>query len=266
MNVKRFLINILLCTAAGLSLFVTTASAAGQYALDKRSGRYITCLRQIEKDPTAAYDEANAWRRQEVNAAAQHCEALALVELGSYRAGAKMLTELASSVETGDVNTRATLHDQAGNTWMLAHQSDKALASFNAALALAPSKPWIKADIYVDRGGVFASGEDWPSAERDYSSALEILPQLLEAVVLRAGARRAQRDAVGALADIEFVFGVDPDNVDALVERGLLRSDFNDPDGAKQDFEEVVARAPESLAAVIARNGLAKLSIRGSDD
>lgn len=272
MSIPKTFGNIFYCTtlsaivSLGLcGLFSMASFASSQYTIDQRSGRYITCLEQIEQDPTAAYDQANAWRRSEVNASAQHCEALALVELGSYKAGAKILTGLASAEDTGDINTRATLHDQAGNAWMLAHDPGKAITSFNAALALGPSKPWIKTDIYVDRGAAYAMSEDWPSAERDYSLALAILPQQLDAVLARAGARRVQGDPVGALADIEFALGVDPESIEALVERGLLRVAYNDPKGAKKDFEEVVARAPDSPAAAIARNGLAKLSIRGAD-
>jgi tetratricopeptide (TPR) repeat protein len=265
MRFLRIAYYFCVCSAIAASAQVTTlkpAMAAPAKALDQASGRYLTCLSQLKQDPTAAYDQANAWRRQEASASAYHCEALALIELGSYRAGARILSNLAIDEETGDTSTRATLHGQAGNAWILQQDSQKALTSFEAALALKPLKPWVEADLLVDRSAARALEHDWSGAEKDCSLALEILPQLIEAVIARAGARRMLKDPVGALADIEFALAIEPESVDALVERGLLRKDYNDPDGARKDFEDVIAMAPSSSAATLARNGLAKLSIR----
>jgi tetratricopeptide (TPR) repeat protein len=85
----------------------------------------------------------------------------------------------------------------------------------------------------------------WTAAETDLSAALVAEPGNSEALVLRASARRAQRNFQGAMGDATQALAVDPNYPEALVERGLLRAALNDKAGARKDFLRVLEIASD---------------------
>jgi tetratricopeptide (TPR) repeat protein len=268
MTTKYYSLTCFLSSAFAAYAASAVASAAPNSgeALDTTTPRYQSCITEVEISPQSAYEAASNWRRQLDDAAARHCEALALIELGLHKQGAKQLQAMAAAEATGTTHMRANLYAQAGNAWLLSGNTEAALANFTAGLALDPLKAWIRSDLYVDRGRTHAQARNLKDAEADYTQALEILPHHIEAIILRAGIRRQNDDPRGALADLEFALADNPQNPDALVERGLLKKQLLDPVGARADFQAVIAIAPNSAAAAIARNGINKLNIHGRDD
>lgn len=248
-----------ICTAAlGLALWSLPALAA----IDRNDPTYRACLAQIETNPQAAFSMASSWKKQSGSEGADHCEALALIDLKAVKEGARELDKLAAKAETGNTNLRAEIYLQAAQAWLSLNETKNAKASLTAATALQPSKAWVKTDLAIAKAQVDLAKYDYAGAEAHLSEALDILPSHLDALIMRAGTRRQLQDAVGAYADLEFVLTDDPDNPDALLERGMLKKDFLDWDGARADFARVLELAPETAAAAKARNMLHLIDLR----
>ncbi len=255
-----------LCAALASATIISQLSEAQyQGSLDRSNTRYLNCLRGISINADQAFQEANRWRRQGGGPPAEHCEALALIEVAAYDAAAPILSKLAVNETTGDEKIRASLYGQAGNTWIMAGNVDNALADFDAGIAMLPKGHWLTAEFLIDKGRALMTAGRWPEAEIEFSRALEQLPEHMEAIVLRANTRRELDDPVGAIADLESALAIDPESADALVERGFLRKKMHDLKGAKRDFERVLEITSDGHAAALALNGLAKLAAHEID-
>ncbi|TNE59621.1 MAG: hypothetical protein EP340_02150 [Alphaproteobacteria bacterium] len=253
----------LICLAHG--------SLPAMSALDRNDPAYRDCLAQVEINPQAAFNMATAWKsRSGAQGAdqqgADHCEARALIRLNAAKEGARQLDRLAANAETGSANLRAEIYIEAAQAWLGLNETETATTSLEAATALKPNKIWTKADLAITSAQVDLVRYDYASAEARLNEALELLPSHLDALILRAGARRHLEDAVGAYADLEFVLTEDPDNPDALLERGLLKKDFLDWDGARADLARVLDLAPGTAAAAKARNTLNILDLREENE
>ncbi|TNE36670.1 MAG: hypothetical protein EP347_10415 [Alphaproteobacteria bacterium] len=231
-------------------------------AIDRNDPAYRDCLVQVEANPQAAFNMAQAWKKQSGSDGADHCEALALIGLKAAREGARELDRLAARPEIGDANLRTEIYMQAAQAWLSLNEPALATTSLTAAKALEPNKAWIKADLAIALAQVDLANFDYEGAQTHLDEALAILPSHLDALIIRAGVRRHLQNAVGAYADLEFVLTEDPDNPDALLERGLLKKDFLDWDGARSDLTRVIDLAPGTAAAAKAKNTLNILDLR----
>jgi tetratricopeptide (TPR) repeat protein len=218
------------------------AAAAAVAAPPEVPWDYDVCLKKVARHPDDAFEMAMGALKNGDEPSAEHCAAVALVNLKHYGEAARRFDALARKASAGDAETRAQLMDQAGNAWILAGQPELATQSFTAALALMPSE----ALYLIDRARASAMLSKWKQAEQDLSAALVAEPGNSEALVLRASARRAQRNFQGAMGDVTQALAVDPDYPEALVERGLLRSAQGDKAGARKDFMRVLELASSS--------------------
>lgn len=234
-----------------------TASASGavsnlyQRADDKL--HYQSCLALAARDPKAALADAQAWERSNGGAPAGHCEAVALVGLKQYPQAAVKLDTLGRAPGMGGL--RASLFDQAGNAWLLAGNAAKAVASFQAALALSAGD----ADLYADLARAQAVLAAWPAVENDLNAALGMAPWRADLLVLRANARQAQGKLKEAAADADAAVKLAPRSAEALMERGSVRRDAGDLGGARADFEKALAIRPAGRTADDARRNIAAL-------
>ena len=240
-----------------LLIALPVPAVAATSALDDPSiggrDRYENCLLLIRHEPQRALDAALDWEKTG-NAAASHCAALALVALRRYAEAAGRLDKLAR--RTPGAADSATVFDQAGNAWLLAHRPEDARLSFSAAIALFPIDP----DFLADRARAYAMSVNWKSADADLSAALAKSPSRADLLILRASARHAMGRKSEARADIDQALRVEPANADALEERGELKMEAGDSAGAKSDWHNVVAQAPQSAAAARAKQNLAILN------
>jgi tetratricopeptide (TPR) repeat protein len=252
---KRFLWMIALA-----ALPASAAWAAGIAALDDKSlpgrDRYDRCLELVQRNAESAYETANVWYAGGGGAAALHCQALALVSLRRYGEAAQKLDDAAHNATAGNASVRAALLDQAGNAWMLAGQSAKAVASLTAALVNSPND----ADLLADRARAKALARDWPGAAADLSSVIAADPNRADALVLRASALHAEGHKADARADIERALSIYPGYPEALVERGSLKLENGDTAGARADWQQVLSEAPNSDAGAAARARLGSLA------
>jgi len=235
-----------------------TASAANTSVLDEAGlggrNRYDRCLELTRRNAEEALNASVAWQNRGGGPAAAHCGALALVALKRYPEAARRLDRLGHE-NLGDAQERATMFDQAGNAWLLAHRGGEATQSFSAALALSPRDP----DLLADHARAAAQLGDWKDADSDLSAALKLDSNRADLLVLRASARHALRRKAEARSDLDAALRIVPNYPEALVERGTLKLEAGDTNGAKSDWQAVLARAPRSAAAGTAQQRLTAL-------
>ena len=217
------------------------AAAAAVAAPTETVWDYNQCLKMVSRHPDDAFEMAMNALKDGDEPSAEHCAAIALINLKQYNEAARRLDALARRGSAGGAETRAQLMGQAGNAWILAGQPELATASFTAALGLMPGE----AIYLIDRARASAMLKKWTAAETDLSAALVAEPGNVEALVLRASARRAQRNFQGAMGDVTQALVIDPNYPEALVERGLLRAALNDKPGARKDFLRVLEIAAD---------------------
>jgi tetratricopeptide (TPR) repeat protein len=210
------------------------AMAANEIERADAKLRYDECLGQASRNPGAALAMANAWIAQQGGAPAEHCAAVALTGLKRYPEAAAKLDALGRAPDVGAL--RPSLLDQAGNAWLLAGDANRAIVSFQGALALAAND----ADFYADLARAQALKKDWPGAISDLNAALAITPWRGDLLVLRAAARHAQGDLNAARVDVNKALAIKADDPEGLLERGSIARDAGDLAAARGDLEKVV--------------------------
>jgi len=200
-----------------------------------------------------AFASATKWIGDHGGPPAEHCAAVALVGMKHYDEGAIRLDALGHAPGMGEL--RPQLFDQAGNAWMLAGDTGKAITSFQSALTLSGNDP----DLYADLARAQAMDDDWPAVESDLNAALAIQPRRPDLLVLRASARDAQNHLAEARGDAEAALRIAPQNPDALLERGSVERDMGDLKSARADFQAAMTFNPSAETRDAAQRNLAAL-------
>jgi tetratricopeptide (TPR) repeat protein len=221
------------------------------------SDPYQECVNAIAKKPDDAFEMALIWRDRGGGVQAEHCAALALINLDEPGEAASRLDALAQRPDAGTAAQRSAVLGQAGNAWLLANQPENAEAAFSAALRLSAQD----AEMWVDRARARAARQDWANAESDLNTAIGLNKVKADFFVLRASARHAQGNVAGYKADIDSALTIDPTYPDALVERGAMKVQAGDAAGARADWLQVLLRAPDSPAADSVRGQIEALEV-----
>lgn len=212
-------------------LFVLVILACAQPVLAQDSARYGRCLENAQKNGAIALADAEAWIRSGGSTPAQHCAAMAQVQLKRYADAAGRLEGLARANATPG-HMRAELYAQAGNAWLLGGNGTRAVASLKSALTLSAGD----ADLYADLGRAEAMIRNWRDAVTHLTTAVAMRPRSPDLLLLRASAQRALRQYKPALNDLNTALAMQPGDASVLMERGLLRRDLGDLGGARTDF------------------------------
>lgn len=220
---------------------------------------YRACLIIAREKPETGWEEAIAWQSLGGGEPARHCAALALIGLGKHADAANRLETLANESKRADA-TRGEMFAQAAQAWIMAGNLPRADSAQRAAMFLAPGD----LEILMDHAVLLAQVGYMAEAATVLSDVLGRQPNRVEALVLRASARRVLDDLAGAGADISRAIELDAEFPDALLERGMLRRIGGDEAGARQDWLSVIAVHPESAAADLARRNLELLDVKGA--
>jgi tetratricopeptide (TPR) repeat protein len=240
-------------SVAVLIMPVMPASAASTLERADAKLRYQDCLSLANLNPTAALGVAAEWSKAKGGAPADHCLAMALVELKRYPEAAARLDALGRAAGMGSL--RASVFDQAGNAWMLAGNAVKAASSFSAALALSAND----ADLYADLARAKAMQKAWSDVESDLNAALALQPKRVDLLVLRASALEAQGKTQEARDDADAALKLRPNSAEALVQRGEIARAAGDVAGARRDYQAALKIVGGGQTADAARSGLAQL-------
>ena len=209
----------------GLLVFAAPVRAA-----DDDSAHYARCMDMAARDSAIALADATRWSKAGGGAPAEHCAARALAGLKRYGEAAARLDTLARAPAT-PAGMRSEIFAQAGNSWLMAGNGAKAVASLRSALILQAGD----ADLFADLGRADAMLRNWKEAVQDLNAAIG-LRRDAELLVLRASAYRALKDYRSALADLNASLAIKPGNAEAMLERGLLRRELGDIGGARTDL------------------------------
>ena len=197
---------------------------------------YEACMDMLATDPPGADAMAASMTEPGFEAgggeAAQHCHALAQVELGNTEDGAALLDKLAAASRAPAV-FRAVVFGQADQAWTMSGRTDEAYASASQALALSPDDP----DLRVGHAIAALALRRYAEAAQDLTRALAVDPKRADALVLRATAERNLNQPGPARADIDAALALDPDDPDGLLERGIIRQREDDLAGARADWQ-----------------------------
>jgi tetratricopeptide (TPR) repeat protein len=236
-------------------LFVASPLAAAETSTFGSVPAYNDCIATLATKPEDALRQAFDWRDRGGGLPAQHCAAMALLELDQPTEAAIMLEAMVRENETRPAIERATLLHQAGTAWLQARQAGAAEAAFSNAVRLSAQDPL----LWKDRARARALRQDWRGADSDLTVALSFDKMDPEIYVLRSSARRALGRNAEADADVHAALAMDPENVDALVERGAIKAAAGDRNGARADWARVLLKAPQSAAADSARSRIEAL-------
>src|SRR5271155_3891772 len=111
------------------------------FSAEKDAEAYDYCMKLSKVDAKAAQRLAQEWRDHGGAHPADHCGAVALIDMGEYREGAARLETLARAMTRAPASLRAQVLDQAGQAWLLAGDPVRSLAAAGAAVALQPADP-----------------------------------------------------------------------------------------------------------------------------
>lgn len=219
---------------------------------------YRACMIIAREKPETGWEEAIAWQSLGGGEPARHCAALALIGLGKHAEAATRLETLANESKRDDP-TRSEMFAQAAQAWIMDGNLPRADSAQRAAMFLAPDN----LEIRMDHAVLMAQLGYMAEANALLSDVLTRQPNRVEALVLRASARRTLDDLAGAGADVSRAVELDPGFADALLERGMLRRLGGDEAGARQDWLAVIAAQPDAAAADLARRNLELLDVKG---
>ena len=127
------------------------------------------------------------------------------------------------------------------SAYFATQQLDLALTDCDRGLQTNPSSE----SLYLGRGNIRLTLENYEGAIQDYSRSLEIMEAtggnpFREASVYsnRASALVGVQDLNGALSDLNTALELNPDDASDLYKRGLLKSSLNDDKGALEDLRK----------------------------
>lgn len=248
--------TLLLCGSFAAGPTVAQQSLQGSTVL--QDAAYQDCLALVRRNAEEGFAQAQLWQTTGGGLPAQHCAALALVELRHYGDAADRLEKLLPLAEKQAPHLTVAILDQAANAWLLAEQPQRAKQLMDIALKAAPDTP----DLLIDRAMALAALSDYAAAKRDLDVALRVDPTREDALAMRAAARRQTGDMAGALEDAETALAIQPRLPEALLERGILRLNKGDRQGARRDLIEVRLVAPDSPAAVSAGQYIEQMDVK----
>ncbi|MEZ5900041.1 MAG: tetratricopeptide repeat protein [Hyphomicrobiaceae bacterium] len=159
--------------------------------------------------------------------------------------------ERGESAEAADF---ATIHDRAASDYMKG-EMDRALAGFNAAIALNPAS----ALAYYNRGNVYYAKGDYIAAVRDFTEALRISPGLPYANMNRGNALSNLGRLDEALNDLDEAVRLQPDVSDSYFNRAIVHVRRRELEQALADYERAISRDAEDQEAAAARQRLVDL-------
>ncbi len=215
---------------------------------------YEACLATLAGDPVSAVAIAEAWQAGGGGDGAAHCRGLALIAMGKPAFGAEVLEQL-SQQSSAPALARALVLGQAAQARLMVAQTDKAAADASMALELSPDD----IELLIVRAAAEGMMDRKEAAVDDLSQALRLNAGRSDALVARAVLRRNLDELALAQADISQALMLDPDDPDALLERGILRQRLGDATGARTDWEHVRGVDPDSTTADLAAQNLSLL-------
>jgi|TARA_R110002096_G_scaffold257381_1_gene450718 tetratricopeptide (TPR) repeat protein len=240
-----------------ISLFVLTAGVQAQSFSDRaQSEKYQECLVQVEENSAAAILGARKWYIEGGAVAAQHCEALALYDQKRYGEAASLFEaivgKLAREEGAGDFARQnkdvltVQLNYLAGLAWHSDENYDKAYNALNSAIVGLDVGSEYGYELYIERGLVQVASENYEDALSDFTKALELNSEMIDAYLYRAETFRKINEHLKARLDLNAALVLKPSHPDVLFESGVNYRMLNNDEKALQEWEKLIAKYPNS--------------------
>lgn len=113
--------------------------------------------------------------------------------------------------------------------------------------------------VYSNRGIIYSQMQNWDAAIADFSAAIQLDPNYVDAYKRRGIAYRSKKDSARALADFNEVSRLRPGDPDGPLYRGLTYTDMVDLDRALQEFDAALALSPNNDLALKGKTLIATL-------
>ncbi|MEM7060153.1 MAG: hypothetical protein AAF557_21435 [Pseudomonadota bacterium] len=238
--------------ALSLATLIGIAFAGPANAVDD----YDLCIAMIVEDPARAEREAGEWARYGGGgAAARHCYALALIEIGASVRAADELIATASEEADLPNQARADLLVQAGELLVTTDYTATAAVVAGQALQLVPGDP----GALGLRAAVRLANAKYRGALQDLNEALAKHKEDPRLLLRRASAQRLTGNAIAARDDASFATELAPELPDAWLERGRIEAKLGDKSGARASFLKAIELERDGKIARAAQLALQRM-------
>lgn len=187
-------------------------------SVDTFDQKHKTCLENIAKDASEAFEDALIWQGDGGGRRARHCVAMALFALGHAEEAAIRLEKLAKSPDGGSPAMRTGYYVESTDMWLKAEQPRTAYRVATEGLDITKSS----VDLRIARARAYAALELWDYADIDLTSALAFEPEHARALRYRADTRMQRNKLKLAKTDIDNAVKFNPDDVDTWLVRGKI--------------------------------------------
>lgn len=216
---------------------------------------YDACLDLVASDAQQAVVDAELWARFEGGAAARHCYALALLEVGAPNRAIDQLLDIAAEEPDLTPEARADILVQAGT--LLIEQGDLVTADVVAlqTLRLVPNGSaglGLRASVRIAKGNLSGAIEDLGEAINRNGATASLL-------AMRASAHRQTGEMIAARDDAAFATELAPDFATAWLERGRIEARIGDKAGARQSLLTAIELDRDGEIGSRARNVLQRM-------
>lgn len=205
------------------------------------TARYNECMALARANPERAIEVAAQWRATGGGGLARHCAAIALIAVGAEANAAEALTDVGVQGDGLSDEDRQGALMLAGELWLRLEQPELARRTFAASVEIGgaarrSSIGWARAEAMEGR---------WSDAVSALDPVIADNSSDIEALILRAAARRSAGDAEGALADATRAVEIAPEIALAWFERGAAERALGDRAAARRSWLEASRLEPE---------------------
>ncbi len=218
--------------------------------------RYRACTALVRTEPARAIEQATAWQGEGGGFHARQCLGLAYVALERWTDAAGVFDQAAREAEAAEVPYRADLWVQAGNAWLAAGDTAKALSALDSALATSNLTDELRGEVHLDRARVLVQTGNDTAARQDLDRALQLVPGDPMAWYLSAALAQRRSDLTRAQADIQRALQLAPNEPGIMLLAGTLPGLAGNMTAAERLYRRIVATAPDSEAGRAARASL----------
>ena len=221
-----------------------------------QSEKYKECLAQVKENSKAAILSSRKWYIEGGAVAAQHCEALALYDQKRFGDAGRLFEMIVGKLARNEgVGIYAQqnkkilsvqLNYLAGLAWHSDENYDRAYNALSAAIIGLDVGSEYGYELFTERGLIHVSSNKYEDALDDFTKALELRPEVVDAYLYRAETFRKLSNHQKARMDLDAALILDPNQPDILFESGINYRMLKNDEQALKEWEKLIIKHPDS--------------------
>lgn len=246
--------------------------ADAQVEVEDPTARWLVgCLDQLEEDAARAHTQAQIKRNQSTGpdrVVANHCLGLAATELGLWDDARTAFLAAREETPADEMRTRARFALMAGNAALGQGDAESARAFLTTAQeeAKQAASATLQAIAATDLSRALVALDRNEEALTALETATSLEPDKGEGWLLKATLLRRMERLDGAQAAIERAVELAPTDAQIGLEAGVIAVLSGRIEAARQSWQSVIDTQPDSLAAKTAKDYLAQLGPKPSEE